>query len=192
MSLYKLPFHRWLLALAGAVALGQVGCCRTMCGCRPAMNACEPCTECGDCRPGFARRCLACRPHIAARLVGRLHEWQLAAETPDPEPPPMTGLHPVPTSPVFGPRLSGRDAGILAASGIPVEGTEPGPLPIVVPPLAPDSTNTDVKSPAAKTSTGAEHLNRLPLPAVRRASYTTTSSSQKSRPSAGSELRIVR
>ncbi len=107
----------------------------------------------------------------------------------------MTGLHPVPTSPVFGPRLSGRDAGILAASGIPVEGTEPGPLPIVVPPLPPDSSKNDVKSPEVKpsevkTSTGTEYLNRLPLQAIRRTSYTT--SSLPSRDVRRSELRIIR
>jgi len=192
MSAERFAIRRMLLALFALALLAATGCCGGMHGCRRAISACDPCANCqpmghecencGDC-------CSLWRPQLGARLAGRFDALRAEAETPWPEPPPSTGLHSVPTSPVFGPRVGGRDAGILASAGVLLEGAEPAPLPIVVPPTSQAPPAKDHKPmQSAKNATGTEHLNRLPRQPIRRVSHTAISSGQADR----SQLRFAR
>jgi len=62
---------------------------------------------------GCLGRHTGCRDCPECRATQRL--LMHGPEEPEPAPPPPAKFHPVPTSPVFGPRVGGLDAGLIEA-----------------------------------------------------------------------------
>lgn len=109
------------------VPAALAGCCRC-CGPRVLTDGPDPLTRIGqayvremyapdDACPTSEPVCAGrrARPHVAARLAARVeqaHQAHAAAHV-EVEGPGSFQFHPVPTCPVFGPRLSGRQAGEL-------------------------------------------------------------------------------
>ena len=137
--------------------------CQTECG-QACHQPCEmPCHDCAAGRRCGLGSCRGLRTWLARRGP---------QEGPPPELPPPAELHPVPTTPVFGCQLSGREAGL---AGEPIFAS-----PRVLEPGA--SSSLKAKEPPAREV----FLNPVPQPtAIRRTSYLAE-------PRGHSEIRFAR